>query len=29
MLPAADRYDDLLSRFAWDVPARYNIGVDV
>ncbi|MCA3843566.1 MAG: AMP-binding protein, partial [Burkholderia sp.] len=29
MLPAADRYDDLLSRFQWDIPARYNIGVDV
>ncbi|MBR8210633.1 acyl-CoA synthetase [Burkholderia cenocepacia] len=29
MLPAADRYDPLLSRFRWDIPARYNIGVDV
>ncbi|EGD05525.1 AMP-dependent synthetase and ligase, partial [Burkholderia sp. TJI49] len=29
MLPAAERYDDLLSRFAWDFPARYNIAVDV
>lgn len=29
MLPAAERYDDLLSRFAWAFPARYNIAVDV
>lgn len=29
MLPAADRYDTLLSRFTWAVPARYNIAVDV
>lgn len=29
MLPAADRYDHLLARFRWDLPARYNIGVDV
>ncbi|RQS67242.1 AMP-dependent synthetase [Burkholderia sp. Bp8963] len=28
MLPAADRYDELLSRFRWAVPARYNIAVD-
>ncbi|KVD72797.1 AMP-dependent synthetase [Burkholderia ubonensis] len=28
MLPAADCYDTLLSRFAWAVPARYNIAVD-
>ncbi|MGZ2744438.1 acyl-CoA synthetase [Burkholderia stagnalis] len=28
MLPAADRYDTLLSRFTWAVPARYNIAVD-
>lgn len=29
MLPAADCYDPLLSRFQWGIPARYNIGVDV
>ncbi len=29
MLPAADCYDPLLSRFQWDIPARDNIGVDV
>ena len=29
MLPKANRYDDLCRRFAWAVPDRYNIGVDV
>ena len=29
MLPKATRYDDLRRRFAWEVPDRYNIGVDV
>lgn len=28
MLPRAASYADLLERFAWRVPARYNIGVD-
>lgn len=29
MLPRADTYDELIRRFRWQVPARYNIGVDV
>ncbi len=29
MLPAAENYDDLCARFRWQVPARYNIGVDI
>ena len=29
MLTAATDYQDLLDRFRWRVPARYNIGVDV
>ena len=29
MLPKADSYQDLQARFRWQVPARYNIGVDV
>ncbi len=29
MLPAAKTYDDLIAAFAWQVPSRYNIGVDV
>jgi acetyl-CoA synthetase len=29
LLPAADSYESLAARFAWAVPARYNIGVDV
>ena len=29
MLPSAATYDELAARFAWKVPARYNIGVDV
>ncbi len=28
MLPSAGTYDELVRRFAWDIPARYNIGVD-
>ncbi|MDJ0946922.1 MAG: acyl-CoA synthetase [Kiloniellales bacterium] len=28
MLPSADTYEDLRARFRWQVPARYNIGVD-
>ena len=29
MLPSADSYEELVARFRWDVPERYNIGVDV
>jgi acetyl-CoA synthetase len=29
MLSAATSYDELCAAFRWDVPARYNIGVDV
>lgn len=29
MLPKADSYEALRDRFAWTVPERYNIGVDV
>ncbi|MBI1244487.1 MAG: AMP-binding protein [Alphaproteobacteria bacterium] len=29
MLPAASTYDELVARFAWRIPERYNIGVDV
>lgn len=29
MLPKADSYDALREQFAWAVPDRYNIGVDV
>src|SRR5687767_6180375 len=29
MLPEANDYDALRSRFAWRVPERYNIGIDV
>ena len=29
MLPKADSYEALRDRFAWAVPERYNIGVDV
>ncbi|MBB5516771.1 acetyl-CoA synthetase [Rubricella aquisinus] len=29
MLPQADTYEALTADFAWDIPARYNIGVDV
>jgi acetyl-CoA synthetase len=28
MLPAARDYDELYRKFRWDIPARYNIGVD-
>ncbi|WP_323120826.1 acyl-CoA synthetase [Burkholderia alba] len=28
MLPHAAHYEGLSERFAWDIPARYNIGVD-
>jgi acetyl-CoA synthetase len=28
MLPTADTYDALTSRFRWRIPERYNIGVD-
>lgn len=26
MLPAAETYDDLVARFAWDIPERFNMG---
>ncbi|WP_144160388.1 acyl-CoA synthetase [Paraburkholderia sp. BCC1885] len=29
MLPAAQTYEALAARFAWQIPQRYNIGVDV
>ena len=29
MLPRADSYDELRTKFRWRVPARYNIGADV
>jgi acetyl-CoA synthetase len=29
MLHPTTSYDDLLTSFAWDIPDRYNIGVDV
>lgn len=29
MLPNAESYDELVRRFRWQVPARYNIGADV
>lgn len=29
MLPEATSYEDLAARFAWQVPERYNIGVDI
>lgn len=29
MLPDASNYDELYRRFRWQVPAHYNIGVDV
>ena len=29
MLPRASSYDELRSRFRWDIPEYYNIGVDV
>ena len=29
VLPRLDKYDDIYRQFRWNVPARYNIGVDV
>ena len=29
MLPRASSYDEVVRRFRWQVPQRYNIGVDV
>ena len=29
MLPEATSYEDLAARFVWQVPERYNIGVDI
>lgn len=29
MLPDADSYSQLCARFAWSIPARYNIGWDI
>jgi acetyl-CoA synthetase len=29
VLPEASTYDELLARFRWEIPERYNIGVDV
>jgi len=29
MLPPAKSYDDLIDRFSWKIPERYNLGVDV
>jgi acetyl-CoA synthetase len=29
MLPPAQDYADLVAKFRWDIPARFNIGVDV
>ena len=29
MLPAAQTYETLAANFAWQIPERYNIGVDV
>jgi len=29
VLPRLDDYDDVYRQFRWDIPARYNIGVDV
>ncbi|MCZ8122968.1 MAG: acyl-CoA synthetase [Magnetospirillum sp.] len=29
MLPAAKDYAELIAKFRWDIPARFNIGVDV
>jgi acetyl-CoA synthetase len=29
MLPRLSTYDDVYRQFRWDIPARYNIGVDV
>src|SRR5258708_37294885 len=29
MLPRASSYEEVVRRFRWQIPARYNIGVDV
>ena len=29
VLPRLNDYDDIYRQFRWQVPARYNIGVDV
>ncbi len=29
LLPEAESYEDLISRFGWDIPDRFNIGVAV
>ena len=29
MLRPADTYADAVAAFRWEIPARYNIGVDV
>jgi hypothetical protein len=29
MLRPADTYADMVAAFRWEIPARYNIGVDV
>ena len=29
VLPHLDNYDDVYRQFRWQVPARYNIGVDI
>src|ERR1051326_6685047 len=29
MLPHIRNYDELCRKFRWDIPARYNIGIDV
>jgi acetyl-CoA synthetase len=29
MLPNASTYDDVYRNFRWDIPAQYNIGIDV
>ncbi|HEY5217596.1 MAG TPA: AMP-binding protein, partial [Pseudolabrys sp.] len=29
VLPRLNNYDDVYRQFRWNVPARYNIGVDV
>ena len=29
VLPRLDNYDDIFRQFRWQVPERYNIGVDV
>ncbi len=29
VLPRLNNYDDIYRQFRWDIPARYNIGVDI